>query len=261
MSNKFPCSSDLSIVCKRIRRSFLLAQPTYALFSIRSTFPLASQALYLVSTCLEVPRDLIKRRTSRISMVGARRAWTLRFSQSRSLADRHRAVVFCCTPIKLAAWGRNSPRPFSENGWLKTIQSMVQLWPVHQEVTCCRARVAAPNEGEFPVCVPGESGIQLQLHPMIIHAYFARNLLLMTYDFSQEFSGPLYEWVSISNPPLDRWKYLLTQSCGNLRIQSSTIEVSKRLHGESTNLPSFFATDPTSPYWLWRSWCHTWAYE
>ena len=100
----------------------------------------------------------------------------------------------------------------------------------------------------FQSVFQGESGIQLQRHPMILHAYFARNLILMTYDFLQEFSGPLYEWVSISTPPLDRWKYLLTFWCGNLGIQSSTIEVSKRLHGESTNLPGFFAADPTSPY-------------
>ena len=92
--------------------------------------------------------------------------------------------------------------------------------------------------------------MQLQRHPMILHAYFARNLLLMTYDFLQEFSGPLYEWASISLPWLDLLytQYLLTQLCGNLGIQSPAIEISKRLHGEGTNLPSVFATNPTSLY-------------
>ena len=54
--------------------------------------------------------------------------------------------------------------------------------------------------GDFQTVFQGESGIQLQRHPMILHAYFARNLLLMTYDFLQEFSGPLYEWASFSLP-------------------------------------------------------------
>ena len=55
----------------------------------------------------------------------------------------------------------------------------------------------------------GKSGIQLQRHPMILHAYFARNLLLMTYDFLQDFSGPLYEWVSFSIPTLARCFHIL----------------------------------------------------
>ncbi len=46
----------------------------------------------------------------------------------------------------------------------------------------------------------GENGLQLQRHPMLIHAYFARNLLLRTYDFLQEFSDHLYDWVSRSLP-------------------------------------------------------------
>ena len=33
---------------------------------------------------------------------------------------------------------------------------------------------------------------------MILHAYFARNLLLKTYDFLQDFSGRLYEWASLT---------------------------------------------------------------
>ena len=32
---------------------------------------------------------------------------------------------------------------------------------------------------------------------MILHAYFARRLLLKTYDFLQDFSGPLYAWASV----------------------------------------------------------------
>lgn len=46
----------------------------------------------------------------------------------------------------------------------------------------------------FQVVFQGERGLQLQRHPMILHAYFARALLLKTYDFLQDFSGPLYEW-------------------------------------------------------------------
>ena len=44
----------------------------------------------------------------------------------------------------------------------------------------------------------GKPGLQLQRHPMIVHAYFARGLLLKTYDFLQEFSGPLYAWASVT---------------------------------------------------------------
>ena len=56
----------------------------------------------------------------------------------------------------------------------------------------------------FRTVFQGESGLQLQRHPMILHAYFARNLLLMAYDFLQDFSGPLYEWASITLPILAR---------------------------------------------------------
>lgn len=50
----------------------------------------------------------------------------------------------------------------------------------------------------FQSTFQGKSGRQLQRHPMILHAYFARALLLKTYDFLQDFSGPLYEWASIA---------------------------------------------------------------
>lgn len=46
----------------------------------------------------------------------------------------------------------------------------------------------------FQSVFQGKSGLQIQRHPMILHAYFARTLLLKTYDFLQEFSGPLYTW-------------------------------------------------------------------
>ena len=50
----------------------------------------------------------------------------------------------------------------------------------------------------FQSVFQGTSGLQLHRHPMIVHAYFARALLLQTYDFLQDFSGPLYEWASIT---------------------------------------------------------------
>lgn len=50
----------------------------------------------------------------------------------------------------------------------------------------------------FQSLFQGKSGSQLRRHPMIIHAYFARHLLLKTYDFLQDFSGPLYAWASIT---------------------------------------------------------------
>lgn len=63
----------------------------------------------------------------------------------------------------------------------------------------------------FESTFQGESGIQLLRHPMILHAYFARNILLTTYDFLQDFSGPLYEWASLSLP---------TQAEGFYRLKS-----------------------------------------
>lgn len=48
----------------------------------------------------------------------------------------------------------------------------------------------------FKSTFQGNHGLQLQRHPMILHAYFAKAILLKTYDFLQDFSGPLYEWAS-----------------------------------------------------------------
>ena len=53
--------------------------------------------------------------------------------------------------------------------------------------------------------------MQLQRHPMIIHAYFARALLLKAYDFLQDFSGPLYEWASTT-----RWMLFQTSDHDNI---------------------------------------------
>ena len=39
---------------------------------------------------------------------------------------------------------------------------------------------------------------------MILHTYFARRLLLKTYQFLHEFSGPLYQWASITSLSLTR---------------------------------------------------------
>lgn len=51
----------------------------------------------------------------------------------------------------------------------------------------------------FQSTFQGNHALQLQRHPMILHAYFAKAVLLKTYDFLQDFSGPLYEWAS-TNP-------------------------------------------------------------
>ena len=48
----------------------------------------------------------------------------------------------------------------------------------------------------FQSTFQGIPGLQLQRHPMILHAYFAKAILLKSYDFLQEFSGPLYDWAS-----------------------------------------------------------------
>ena len=48
----------------------------------------------------------------------------------------------------------------------------------------------------FRLLFQGRPGSQLRRHPMIIHAYFARHLLLKTYDFLQDFSDPLYASAS-----------------------------------------------------------------
>lgn len=181
-------------MCKRIKRGFLSAQPTYALFSIRSKFPLASQVLYLVSTCLGVPRDLIKRRTSRINMVGARSG------ANPSLSVRPNILMIAtelwCSAVTRSNWlhGDETARDLSRRvaDWRR-----FSLWSNYDLFTK-RLHVVVlgwPPEmrGNFESVFQGASGIQLQRHPMILHAYFARNLLLMTYDFLQDFSGPLYE--------------------------------------------------------------------
>ena len=49
----------------------------------------------------------------------------------------------------------------------------------------------------FQSIFQGRPGLQLKRHPMILHAYFARNILLKTSEFLHKVSGPLYEWASI----------------------------------------------------------------
>jgi len=49
---------------------------------------------------------------------------------------------------------------------------------------------------QFVCRFEGKKSFELQRHPMLLHAFFARGLLLHAYDFLQDFSGPLYEWVS-----------------------------------------------------------------
>lgn len=50
----------------------------------------------------------------------------------------------------------------------------------------------------FQSIFQGGHGSLLRRHPMVVHAYFARHILLYTYDFWQEFSGPLYRLASIT---------------------------------------------------------------
>ena len=66
----------------------------------------------------------------------------------------------------------------------KRFHVVVLGWPPHMR-------------DNFQSIFQGKSGLQLQRHPMILHAYFARNLLLSTYDFLQDLSGSLYNWASI----------------------------------------------------------------
>ncbi|KAL9124030.1 MAG: hypothetical protein Q9217_006598 [Psora testacea] len=47
---------------------------------------------------------------------------------------------------------------------------------------------------KFESVFQGNHGLQLQVYPMLVHAYFARNLLLRAYDFLQHFSDHLYSW-------------------------------------------------------------------
>ncbi|CAF9927216.1 MAG: hypothetical protein ALECFALPRED_003648 [Alectoria fallacina] len=48
----------------------------------------------------------------------------------------------------------------------------------------------------FQSIFQGENGLQLQRHPMIFHAHFARAAMLQTHDFSGKLSEPLYENAS-----------------------------------------------------------------
>lgn len=41
----------------------------------------------------------------------------------------------------------------------------------------------------------GPSGEELVLHPMLVHAFFAEQILTLTYDFLSIFSESIYEWV------------------------------------------------------------------
>ena len=76
----------------------------------------------------------------------------------------------------------------------------------------------------FQSIFQGETGLQLQRHPMILHAYFARNLLLKTYDFLHDVSGPLYE--SASTTPLES-TVSANHQCGTPGIQSPAVNTSK----------------------------------
>ena len=50
----------------------------------------------------------------------------------------------------------------------------------------------------FQSIFQGENGLQLQRHPMIFHAHFARAAMLQTHDFSGKLSEPLYENASVT---------------------------------------------------------------
>lgn len=54
------------------------------------------------------------------------------------------------------------------------------------------------TRGNFESTFRGKTGLQLRRHPMVLHAFFTRALLLKAHDFLQEIAVPLYQWASIT---------------------------------------------------------------
>lgn len=76
------------------------------------------------------------------------------FHQTTSPNSRERDLVLRRDTIAFDPRRRNSPRLFSKGGGLETLLPVVKIRPVHQEVTCTRARMATSNEGQFPILIP-----------------------------------------------------------------------------------------------------------
>lgn len=184
---------------QRIRIGFLSSQPTSAPSSIDSTFLHALQTTYPASICQEVPRGLIQRRPSRTSMVSAK-SLVLSLSSIRPWALIISTELWYSAVIRSSSlYGDESAPDLSRKvaDWTRfCLWSKYDLFTKRLHVVTLGCPPAMRED--FQSIFQGENGLQLQRHPMILHAHFARAAMLQTHDFLCKFSEPLYENASFT---------------------------------------------------------------